>query len=102
MFMVLACDRAGPEAAAERQRLLAAHLAHVEAVMDRLLVAGPLTGADGRAVGSLLILDVADEASARARMVEDPYSSAAIWERVEIRPFRGVAGRWVGGAAWKR
>jgi hypothetical protein len=35
-------------------------------------------------------------------MAEDPYSSAAIWERVEIRPFRGVAGRWVGGAAWKR
>ena len=101
MWMVLAWDRPGPEAATERQRLLAAHLAHVEETMDRLLVAGPLTDAEGAVRGSLLILDVADEPAARAFMAHDPYSGGAIWATVEYRQFRGVAGKWVGGAAWK-
>ena len=101
MYMVLARDRAGPEAGAERQRLLAAHLAHVEAELDTFFVAGPLMGPDGAVAGSLLVLDVASEAEARAFMARDPYSGGAIWEAVEYRSFKGVAGRWVGGAAWK-
>jgi len=101
MYMVLAYDRPGETARAERQRLLGPHLAHVEAVMDRLFVAGPLRDEAGEIVGSLLIVDAEDEASARAFVAADPYASAGIWERVEYRRFRGVAGRWVGGAAWK-
>lgn len=102
MYMVLAYDRPGAGPKAERQRLLAVHLAHIEAVMDRLLVAGPLTDESGVAIGSLLVIDMPDEAAARAFMAADPYAGAAIWGRVEYRRFRAAAGHWVGGAAWKQ
>lgn len=102
IFAVLAYDYAGDKAGAERKRLAPAHLAHVERVMDRLHVAGPLTDANGQAIGSLLIIEAEDEASARALIESDPYAGAEIWERVEYRPFRAVAGGWVGGAAWKK
>jgi hypothetical protein len=100
MFMVLAWDAPGDGPGQERQRLLKAHLDHVEAVMDRLWVAGPLRDAGGNIVGSLLIVDAADEAEARTLIARDPYAGAAIWERVEYRAFRGVAGKWVGGRNW--
>jgi uncharacterized protein len=100
MFMVLCRDAPGDTPGLERQRLLQAHLDHVETVMDRLWVAGPLRGADGGIVGSLLIVDAADEAEARALIARDPYAGALIWDRVEYRAFKGVAGKWVGGKAW--
>jgi uncharacterized protein len=102
VYVVFAYDYPGAEAGEHRQRLLHAHLAHVEKVMERILVAGPLSDETGNAVGSLLLLDVPDEAAARAFMAADPYASAPIWERLEIRGYRAAAGRWVGGAAWKR
>lgn len=102
MYVVLAYDTPGPEAAEHRQRLLQPHLAHVETVMDRILVAGPLSDESGAAIGSLLVLDVPDEAAARAFMAADPYASAPIWGRLDYRRYRAAAGRWVGGAAWKR
>jgi uncharacterized protein YciI len=90
-------------APALRQQHLAAHLEFVERALDDILVAGPLRDpATGANVGSLYVLDVADEAGARAWLARDPYHVAGVWARVTVRPFAGVAGRWVGGAAWKK
>lgn len=98
--VVLAWDRPGPEPARLRRELLAAHLAHVERVMDHILVAGPLTDASGVVTGSLLVFDTADEAAARTLMDDDPYTHGGIWDRVEVRGFAAVAGGWVGGRTW--
>jgi uncharacterized protein YciI len=100
MIAVMARDAAGDGPAAARKALLAAHLAHVEAVLERIFVAGPLLGPDGTVTGSLLVLDVADVAAARALMARDPYSESGIWERVDYHDFKGVAGTWVGGKTW--
>jgi uncharacterized protein YciI len=98
MIAVWAEDSTG--AAAARGRELAAHLAHVEAVIDRLWVAGPLLDAAGQVVGSLLVFDVADEPAARALMEADPYFLAGVWGRISYRPYKAVAGQWVGGKTW--
>lgn len=100
MIAVMAEDGIGPGPAAARQALLAAHLAHVETVLDRIFVAGPLLDGDGKVSGSLLVLDVPDEAAARALMAADPYFAAGIWARLDYRPFKAVAGVWVGGKTW--
>lgn len=100
MIAVMARDAPGAAPAAARQALLAAHLAHVESVLAQIFVAGPLIDDDGGVAGSLLILDVADVAAARALMALDPYSHGGIWDRVEYHPFKAVAGSWVGGKTW--
>ena len=67
-MMALYCIHAidGPEGAEIRPRLIGAHLAHVEANIDRYFVAGPLKNAGGQTIGSMLVVevdqaDVADE-----------------------------------------
>lgn len=98
---VICTDGPGPDAARLRAERLADHLAHVEAILDRILVAGPLSDAEGRTCGSLLILEVASIAEARRLMAADPYSVPGIWDSVTFQEFRAVAGAWVGGATWK-
>jgi hypothetical protein len=100
VIAVIVWDRPGPDAAAARTRLLAAHLAHVETIMDRIAVAGPLLGTDGKPTGSLIVLDVETVAAARAIFESDPYFGAGIWQEPAIVPYRAVAGAWVGGKAW--
>lgn len=101
--MLFAVDCRDAEGSAPlREQHLAAHLAHVEGNMSRYRVAGPLKSAAGETVGSLLIIEAADEEDARRFIESDPYFAAGVWRDLGIERFLGVAGEWVGGAAWKR
>ena len=84
-----------------RERHLAAHLAHIEAHLDRYAVAGPLKSGDA-VKGSLLVVKAQDEEGARSFFEEDPYFHAGVWQAIRVEEFAAVAGEWVGGAAWKR
>jgi uncharacterized protein YciI len=66
------------------------HLAYIETYQDRIVQAGALLDADGRACGSLLIIDVADHAAAAGFAEADPYGRAGLFESVVIRPYRQV------------
>jgi len=92
--------RDGANGAGLRERLLADHLAHIETVMDKIAVAGPLKEGD-KTVGSLLIIKAEDEAEARQTFESDPYFAAGVWDEIRVDHFLGVAGDWVGGTAWK-
>lgn len=100
MIAVIARYAAGDGPAAARQTLLAGHLAHVETVLDQIFVAGPLLDGDGAMVGSLLVFDVADVAAAQALMARDPYHGGGIWDQIDYRVYKAVAGSWVGGKTW--
>ncbi|MFO0335596.1 MAG: YciI family protein, partial [Pseudomonadota bacterium] len=77
-FSILGRDAPGSDA--PRRQHLDAHLAHVERVIDRILVAGPLRDpSSGATVGSLLVVDVPDAAAARAFIEADPYYAAGVW-----------------------
>lgn len=89
-----------PGSAAIRMEKLKLHLAHVEANLDRLAVAGPLRDEDGNFTGSLLVVKAESEAEARAQIEADPYFAADIWSDIEIRAFNAAAGDWVGGKTW--
>ena len=100
LYAIHALD--GPGGAEKRSRHLAAHLAHVEARIDRYFVAGPLKNAAGAAISSLLVVEANDEADARAFLAEDPYAAVDLWDSVHVSAFAAVAGSSVGGAAWKK
>ncbi|MEM7779387.1 MAG: YciI family protein [Pseudomonadota bacterium] len=92
--------RDGENGATLRERLLADHLAHIEAHIDDFAVAGPLKDGD-ETVGSLVIIKAENEAEARAKFEADPYYAAGVWQSIRASHFLGVAGDWVGGKAWK-
>jgi uncharacterized protein YciI len=69
-----------------------AHLDFLETHRDRLMCAGPLLaeGEGGRMIGSLLILDLADQKAAEEFAANDPYAKAGLFESVAIHPWRKV------------
>ena len=93
--------RDGKHSLALRSEVLAAHLAHIEAHIDHFAIAGPLKDGE-HTVGSLIVIKAKDAAEARARFEADPYFAAGVWDTVSVDEFLGVAGDWVGGAAWKQ
>lgn len=97
-FMILAWDR--PNSADARATARDAHFAHIETIIDRIAVAGPLKGPTGSNIGSLFVLDVGSAHEAEDVLRSDPYFRADIWEKWEIHPFLPAAGEWVGGKIW--
>jgi uncharacterized protein len=98
-YAVYCIDR--PDSAMHRKNHAAAHLAYIESIIEKILIAGPLTTGPGAATaGSLLVLKASTAAEARALVEADPYFKADFWASVDIQPFWGVAGAWVGGKTW--
>ena len=79
-----------PDSAELRASTRAAHLAHIETVIDDVLVAGPLLDMDGRAMGSLLIIDFPERKDAVAFAAADPYAHAGLFASVAVTAWRKV------------
>jgi uncharacterized protein YciI len=66
------------------------HLEYLDGQAELIVQGGPVLDADGKPCGSLLLVDVADQAAAEALAASDPYAKAGLFETVTIRPFRSV------------
>ena len=73
-----------PDSAELRAATRPAHLAHIGALGDDILVAGPLLRPDGRAMGSLMIIAFEDRDAAVAFAANDPYQLAGLFESRSI------------------
>ncbi|MEG3616898.1 YciI family protein [Magnetovibrio sp. PR-2] len=88
-FAIVCTDK--PNQADTRAQHREAHFAHLDAYADQIIEAGPLLAEDGsHSVGSLLIVEFNDRASAEAFTNTDPFSQAGIFESVVIRPYKKV------------
>jgi len=67
-----------------------AHLAHINTMGTAILVAGPLLRPDGRAMGSLLIIDFDDRDTAIAYANADPYHQAGLFESRSVTNWHKV------------
>ena len=79
-----------PDTAELRAANRPAHLAHLATVGEHVLVAGPLLRTDGRAMGSLLIIDFDDREAAIAFSTADPYHQAGLFESRSITNWHKV------------
>jgi uncharacterized protein len=85
-----------PGTLARRLEARPAHVARLKALLDagRLLLAGPHPAIDaddpGPAgfTGSLVVAEFASREAAIAWAAEDPYSTAGVYARVTVKPFR--------------
>lgn len=66
------------------------HLKHINAVVDRIIAAGPLLGIDGAPMGSLLIVDFFDRKAAIQFAADDPYALAGLFASVAVTGWRKV------------
>ena len=98
---VLVFARDVADSAPRRAQANAEHMAYIDTIVDRILVAGPKYDTEGlRIVGSLYVLAVKNEAEARALVEGDPFHAAGVWESVEYFPFLPAAGDWIQGVIW--
>ena len=79
-----------PDSSDLRAATRAAHLPHIAALGDALLVAGPLLKDDGRAIGTLLIAEFDDKDAAVAFAATDPYHLAGLFASRSITPWHKV------------
>ena len=89
-YAVIAWD--GEDSAAPARRLAARdrHLAVLNtwAADGRLALGVPLFTADWRPAGSLMVLEVPDQAGLDAYLAAEPFNTEGVWRQVATHPFR--------------
>ena len=91
LFLLYCVDK--PNSLDVRMGAREAHLAYARERMATIKLGGPILDETGDMAGSVMILEVADEAVARAFNAEDPYTKAGLWQSVDVRPFRVTLGQ---------
>ena len=86
LFVIIGHD--GPNGAALHPKVRPAHLENLRPLIEqgKMLIGGPFT--DGS--GSLMVIDMENEAAALEFARNDPYTREGVFERVEVKPFRKV------------
>jgi uncharacterized protein YciI len=91
LFVLTCIDK--PNALALRMATREAHVAWARSqAAGTIRLGGPFLDEAGDMAGSLIIIDVADLAAAKAFNRDDPYTKAGLFERVEIRPWKATFG----------
>lgn len=91
LFAIYCTDK--PDHEHVRQANRPAHLEYSKLSADKMLVGGPMQSADGeRMIGSMLVIDLPDEAAAYDWCANDPYAKAGLFESVKVRRFKAVLG----------
>ena len=88
LFAIVAHDR--PDAGTLRADTRPRHLPYLEAIVERIVVAGPMLGESGAPTGSLIVADFADLAEAQAFAAADPYAQAGLFGSVAVTAYRQV------------
>ena len=75
------------------ERRLAAREAHLEGVRrmkaaGEFHLGGALLDDEGRMVGSMMLVEMADEAAVRAWLRDEVYVTERVWDKVDVHPFR--------------
>jgi uncharacterized protein YciI len=89
LFVLTCLDK--PDTLQTRLAAREAHLAYVrEAGVVKL--GGPFLDERGEMAGSLLVIEAADLAAAKAFSANDPYTTSGLFQSVDVRPFRITVG----------
>ncbi len=90
LFTVASRDR--PDGFDLRARTRDAHLAYLAGLGGAVKLGGPWLDAEGRSIGSLLIVEADDLPAARALAAADPYAVAGLFASTSVEPWRLVVG----------
>jgi len=86
LFALICTDK--PQSLELRMSVRPDHLKYLESLGGKLKAAGPFTTDEGQPTGSLVIIEAADRAAAKAMADSDPYARAGLFASVEIKPWK--------------
>lgn len=87
-FILFCRDKA--DSLALRMETRPAHLEYFQKFGNKLNLAGPMLDDAGNPAGSMLIVEAADAAEAKAIADADPYNKAGLFADVSVIPFKTV------------
>jgi len=89
-FLILADDFKDPDALNRRLAVRTQHLIRMreEKIKGNFIIGGAKLNDLGNMHGSMLVVQLEDEASVKRWIDEDPYITGKVWEHVEILPFK--------------
>jgi uncharacterized protein YciI len=90
LFVISFLDK--PDSLALRADTREAHLAYWRAT-GALKLGGPYLDPKGDPIGSLIVVEAADEAAARRLQEDDPYNTAGLVPHADVRSWRYTAGQ---------
>ena len=85
-FALVAHDQ--PDSVARRLEIREAHLKFLDALGDKLLLAGPFLNDKGEGVGSIVVIQGGSLAEAREIFARDPYAINGLFDQVTIKPWK--------------
>lgn len=87
LFVITAIDKENSQAL--RQATRAAHFDYARAT-GVVKLGGPFLDDKGDMIGSLIVIEAADLAAARAWQAADPYAKASLFAHAEVRPWKAT------------
>jgi uncharacterized protein len=89
-FLLLGYDGTDKEALERRMNVREEHLEKIRMLKSRgeCLFGGAILDDDGKMTGSMIVYDYPDRQTLDSILEDEPYITAGVWERVEIKPFR--------------
>ena len=95
LFAVIRHDK--PDSLGLRLSERPKHLDYLKGVIDKIMNGGALLDDQGKQVGSILIIDVEDDAAANKFAAADPYVEVGLFSNTSIQRFRPVfkEGAWL-------
>jgi uncharacterized protein len=75
------------------QRRLDARTKHLERARQlkekgNFVLGGALLDPAGQMIGSMMVLDFAQESELEEWLAADPYVTGRVWEKIDVKPFR--------------
>ena len=82
LYAITAKDK--PNGLEHRMAVRPEHLKHLDALGDKLVLAGPFQTEEGKATGSFVVIEAPDLAAATALFEEDPFIRQGVFASYEI------------------
>ena len=86
LYAMIAKDK--PGTGDQRAATRPVHLDHLNALGDKLVLAGALLDSDGRPEGSLMVVEAETIEAATVLFMADPFIKEGIFGATEIKPWR--------------
>lgn len=89
-FLILANDYKDAEALNRRLSVRQSHLQRMreEKLKGNFILGGAKLDEAGQMHGSMLLVNLENEAAVRQWVDEDPYVKGKVWEEIDVLPFR--------------
>ncbi len=89
-YVIHAYDHTDEEAPQRRLKARPLHFDRARKLRadGNLVVGGALLSPEGQMIGSMMLVDFADEAGLNTWLETDPYVTGRVWDKIDVKPFR--------------